>query len=274
MCSGQVSFYEKNYIDLSASGVEFIIDDSEASNFGEDFVSYVRNRNNDSGWATTGSNDAGNTTIEVTWADDRVVNALFLVMHNFKSFTVKYWDGSAWADFSTAINETSNTDATTYFNFDNVTTSKLKIVINGTFVADEDKFMRQLIITKLMGDGQFEGWPQIKSPEIRLNKIVNKALSGKVSVADQTQAFSCELAVSNWNSDRDLTIVEEIYFKREGVLIWLNADTSEQFSSLRIGYRPQDIFLIRPINEYRPEWAGYLYNTGMKINMKLSEAID
>ena len=173
--------------------------------------------------------------------------------------------------FLTVISETTNTEVTNAYSFTSVQTNKIKIIITGCQVVDADKVLRQLIVTELIG--QLAGWPIIKTPTVSTNKTINKSLSGKVYVSEGVGAFSCQLEVTNWNSDADMTIMEEIYDKGEGVLVWLCGGDETQFSTIRHGYRLEDIYFMRPTNEYRPEFYKGLYQTGIKFKMKLQEAI-
>jgi hypothetical protein len=269
----QIIFFEKNKIDLSNVNVSLTVTDSVATSTGQSFINFIRNRNNRSAWLTTGSSDAGTTTIEGNLSDVWLLSELLLIGHNFKSFTFKYYD-SGWQDFSPAINETSNTDLTTHFNFTPVSFSRFQLIINGTQTANVDKILRQMILTTKIGSGQFEGWPIMKRPQISTNKKKTLMLSGKVNVVEGVESFSVNITTKNWSSENDLDIIEDVYTRRQGVLVWPCGGDETQFRSIRKGYTKEDIFLMRPTNEYQPEWASGFYKSGMKINMKLAESID
>ena len=233
--SAQIKFFKKNKADISNSLVSITVTDATATNNGQDFVDFMRNRNNYSAWLTTGSNDAANTTLVVDMTEERDVDTIILVDHNFDSYTLKYWNGSSYVDFSTAISVSGNTSDTTSHDVTSVSTSRIQLVITGTQVADADKRLAQLIVTEKLVSGQLEGWPIIKAPEHTTNKKISRMLSGKVNVVESLGAFSMDLEVANWNIDADLDIVEEIYFGKRGVLVWLSAGNEAQFSHLRMG---------------------------------------
>ncbi len=269
--SQQIKWYNKNFIDIDNIDPTITITDATATDNGQSYVDFMRNRKNTSGWATTGSNDAANTQIDVDLVDDYSVDRILLIGHNLKAFTIQYYNGSSYVDFSTAINETTNTSTTNEFTFDAVTTSQIRIIITGTQVTDDDKFIRQLIITSAIG--QFTGWPQIKKPTVGKNKKLTRLLSGKTLVTSQTGYFKCDLTVENWNIDNDLTILESIYFSINGVLMWINAGDDTQFSRTNIGFRDEDIFLVKPTNEYIPEFYKSYYNTGVKLKVSIQEVV-
>lgn len=272
--TGQIRFFKKNKIDLSNTLASITVTDAIATNDGAAFVNFLRNRNNTSAWVTTGSDDAALTELVFDMTDERDVDTLILVDHNLKAYTIQYFNGATFVDFSTTIAETVNTKDTTFHQFDKVTTSKIKLIIQGTFVADADKFIKQFIVTEKLVTGQLKGWPVIRRPRLNTNKKVAVMLSGKVNVTESIGGFSMDLQVRHWSIDSDLNIVEEIYLGRRGVLVWLSAGAEEQFQFKRIGYRNKDIFLMRATNDYGPEFVSGVYVNGLKITLKLRESIN
>lgn len=267
----QIKWYKKNFADIDNDNTTITITDATATDNGQAYVDFMRNRKNTSGWRTTGSNDAANSQIDVDLGDSYDVDRILIVGHNLKAFTVQYWDGASFADFSTAVNETTNTKTTNEFSFTSVSTDQIRIVITGTQTVDADKVIKQLIITESLG--QFEGWPQIRKPRSSKNKRTTKLLSGKSLVTRQVGFFSCQLSVNNWLSANDVSILESIYFSLDGVLMWINAGDDDQFARNHIGYRSEDIYLVSPTDEYTPEFFDYYYRTGIKVTMKLEEVV-
>lgn len=270
--SEQITFFKKNKIDLSSPNITITVTDAVATNTGQDFIDFVRNRKNTSAWLTTESTDAANTTLIISMDLGKDVDSIFLLNHNLKAYTIKYWNGSAYVDFSTPISETINTSITNNYNFTSVNTDKIQIIITGTQVADEDKKISQIIVTEKLG--QFASWPEIKKLTNSTNKKINRALSGKVHVVETVGAFSCSLSVKILSDDNDLSLIETIYNKNEGVLIWICGGDEAQFSSKRIGYRLQDIFLVRPTDEYDPTFYRGIYLSGIKTSITFQESIE
>ena len=271
--AGQIRFFKKSRIDLSNSLASITVTDATATNPGQAFTDFLRNRNNTSAWVTTGSNDAANTTLVYDMTDERDISVILLVLHNFAAYTLKYWNGAAYVDFATPISVTGNTAETSFHEVTQVSTSRLQLIITGTIVADADKKMRQTIISDKIVTGQLEGWPLIKKPRHTTNKKVTTMLSGKVNVLESVGAFSADLSVRHWSISADLDIVEEIFLGKRGVLMWLSGGDEAQFTQSRIGYRDEDIYLVRAINDYSPEYVSGVYVNGLKIQLKLKEAI-
>lgn len=261
-----IIFFNKSKLDISNSNVEITADN------GQSYVDYLRNRNNTSAWVTTGSVDADLTEIEFNFGETRSITDILLIKHNFKAFTVKYWNGSAWTAFSTPIAETTNTKETNWYQFTEVDTTKLQLIIQGTQTANEDKFMYQFIATTQMG--QLEGWPMITGVEHDRNRTKTQALSGKMSVNENIGGFRCKLSVPHYKIIEDLEIIEAMYEKNEGFLVWLCGGSESQFYFAAKGYRLEDIYLMKCSNEYNPDYAKGIYINGLEIKIQLDEVID
>lgn len=260
--ASQIMFFEKNKIDID--NIDVIITASQA----DEFTDFFRNRSNNSAWLTTGSVDADNTQIDIDLVDEQEINYILLLKHNFKAYTIQYWNGSAYVDFSTPINETTNTNESTFHSFDEVTLSKIRLIIQGTIIPNDEKFLYQLILTDLIG--KFEGWP-VLNPTLSRNKRVSTLLSGKRTVKEKTGAFSSQVNVNNLKSDADVSIIEGLYDANEGFLFWPCGGDETQFSSVRRGYRLEDIYLCKTSNEWNPAFANGLYTTGIVVKMSLVE---
>lgn len=268
----QITFYKKNHIDLDRPNPTITITDSIATNTGQANVDLMRNRENDSGWLTTNSTDAANTEILIDLGDHQDIDVIMLLKMNFKDFDIDYWDigSGVWVTYESVTNNTNEN----YISENTVNTNQIRITINSTQTADADKVMRQLIITEKYGVGQFEGWPVIRNPRTSRNKRVNKTLSGRSNVVQNRGSFSVSLSVDFLTSDSDLTLIENIFLSVEGVLIHLSGGDESQFKNSRIGYRLEDIYLVKATNELENSYEQGIYSNGIKVRMNLEESLD
>lgn len=270
--ASQIIFLEKNKIDIENVNSEITVTDAVAVGTGQTFTTMMTDRKNYTAWMTTGSTDAALTQLDVAMGDPFVISDIILLGHNLKNYTIQYKNGvSSYQDFSTVINPTADTKKHTAYNFSEVTATDIRIIINGCQAVDADKIIRQLIITKQIG--QLEGWPQIQAPKISNQKRKIKMLSGKIRIVEGLESFSCKLQVRAWRIQADIDILETIYFKRAGVLLWVNADDDDQFFLDLKGYRKDDIFLVRPIDDWSPELLTGVYINPIKVTMSLAEVI-
>lgn len=263
-----IKFLRKNRMDVDTPNVTITITDAVASDNGQDYVNFLRDRKNTSGWATTGSTDAALTELEVDLFEEYTFDHIILTKHNFKSYTIQYWNGATYVDFSTAINETTNTLETTSHVFNSVSSSKIKLIVNGTFVVDDQKFMTQLIITELIGE--LTAQPEIK-PKISKSKKVNSYLSGKGHIIRTIESSYIKIKKDNIILEADLALQETLVESFEGFLVWLCGGTVSQYDTIRKGYRLEDIPLMNCRNELEPEWGQSRYKNGMTFELDLIE---
>lgn len=269
--TGQILFCRKNHIDLDRPNPVITITDSVADNTGQDSVVFLRNRNNISGWLTTGSDDTANTEILVELGDYLDVDFIELIKHNFKNYLVEYRDVSmVWHEY---VNIVDNAEATNIHDkLIAVNTNAIRITIYDTIIADADKEMRQLIITEKAF--RFEGWPVIKKPQHSKNRKNNRVLSGKVRSVTTRGAFSTTLEIKLSGSENDLDMHEKIYDQAEGLLLLISGGDEDQFRTKRKGYKNEDIVLVKAVDEYTNPYDKGVYKIGMKIKMKLEESVD
>ena len=268
--SSQIQFLRKNHIDLDRPNPVITITDAVATNTGQTSVDFLRNRNNVSGWVTTDSTDAANTEILITFGDFLDVDFIELVKHSFKDYLIEWQDlTDTWATY---VSVSTNAESTTIHELTTPVNAKaIRITITAMQTLDQDKELRQLIITEKKY--KLVGWPVIKRPVHSKNRKINKMLSGKVNVIDTRGAFSCELEIKLTGEENDLNIHEEVYEQREGLLLLLSGGDESQFRTKRKGYRNEDIVLVKAVDEYSNPYNSGIYVNGIKIKIKLAETV-
>jgi hypothetical protein len=262
--SGQVIFFEKSKCDFSLPNV------SVTATEGNDFASRVQNRSNLSSWITTGSLDANLTTLTIDFVDAQTISELLLIQHNLKAYTVKYWNGSAYVNFSTPIAETVNAAADKWHRFNSVSTTKIQLIVQGTMTANDDKTVGQIIPTNMIG--QLSAYPLVKDPTFDKRLSRSTMLSGKERVIDNLGGFHLDLVV-DVVTDTDKNTIEDLYDSDEGFLPWLSAGLESQFKTVARGYRMQDLPLMKCVNTYQPEWKRGLYAGALNMTLKLMEVV-
>lgn len=264
--SGQIRFFEKSKADFALPSVVL------TASQGNDYVRRIIDRTNLTAWMTTGSVDADNTTIEVDFGDTRRIDTILLIKHNFKSYKVEYWNGSAWTAFPTPIDETVSTASSSFHQFTAIETTKVLLTIRGTQTANDEKRLYQFIATEEIG--QFNGWPMIKKAVTSRNRVRTKMLSGKESIREQIGAFSVSLSVTVLRDSDDLALIEALHASNDGFLTWLCGGVESQFSSVRRGYRLEDIFLMKCATELNNEFYQGIYVNGLVPKFDLIEVVD
>lgn len=273
--SEQIRFLELPVSDISNENFDIEITDSVAVDDGNDIRIFMRNRNLTSSWITTGSDDTANTKIECLVSDSAAISDIFIVRHNFKDFDIDYWNGVAWTP---VVSVTNNTKDFYHFDFSGsaldpfVNTTKVRIVIYGTIVPDEDKSVARLMLTSKVESGQLESWPKIV-PEHGLIQKATEMLSGKFFMTESLGAFKCKLAWKGVHTQGDVDILRRIYMGRKAVMIWISGGDDTQFRFDDIGYRNEDMYIMKPKKDYKNPYYKGLYKAVMTQTMDLIEVV-
>jgi len=261
-----IKFYRKNIMDITQTLPSITVTDAVATNNGSSFTDFLRNRDNNSGWGTTGSTDAANTTLEFEFNDLKEFDSIIMVGHNFKDFTLEYWSGAAWVNLETVAD---NTLTTSYFSYDSlIETTAIRLIIQGAMTVDADKFMRQFVVTEKIGTFEIE--PKVEV-EINREKKRSRFLSGKSFISTQVGGVTMKMSQDGVFRESDLSLIEELYNSFQGFIVSVSGGTTSQFETLRIGYRPQDIYFMKLSNEYEPNWGEGRWKNGINITLSFAE---
>lgn len=260
----QIRFFEKNFIDLDNS------DGTITASQADVMAAYARNRSLRYAWMTTDSVDADNTTLEFDLGAPYLIDTILLVDHNLKSYKLELYDSGTglWTQFYITTcddQETSEIDLVEFYG------QRIRITIYGTQMADSDKRVGRLIVTKQIG--QFKFWPKISKPIHDEGRSARKTLSGKVAMLKTVGAFSFTLQMASWNSPADIALIEILYAQLQGIEVWICGGNEEQFSYAAEGYRRKDIYLMGLASDWSPEFPDAIYCNGLKIDLSFVEVV-
>ena len=137
---------------------------------GQDSASFCIDRNPITYWRSVGSNDVTTEELEIVFTENMTFDRILLLDHNFKGYNIQYFSGGTYVHFSNVvgisgamanITETAFDQDTSYYEFTQVTTSKIRIQILTTQVVDQEKYLNQAIVCSEIGT--LQGYPEIIS---------------------------------------------------------------------------------------------------------------
>jgi len=266
----QIRFFEIPASDYSFPNFSFTITDTLADDNGQIIADFMRNRNLTSSWITTGSADSNNTEVLADFGDAQDLTSIFLVKHNLKDFTLEYFNGTAWINFSTI---TGNALETTEHKLPTgVSVYKVRLTITGTMVPDDDKRITQFLGTREIG--QLESYPEITRMNHAQGIRNNTMLSGKHNISNSVGSTSFTLGVKVNESQADVDLFESFYYTyRRGVMVYLNGGDQDQFRLKLRGYRLEDFYVVKPAKDYRDDLYKSLYQSGVKQAFEFQEVV-
>lgn len=279
MISGGIKFFSRSE-SIFADGT-FTVSASSAN----ESVSRAFDRNKVTYWRSTGSNDTVTETITVTWGDAVTFDRLFLIDHNFKEYNVQYDVAGVWTHFASVVgidgslanlSETTFSDDTSYYEFTPVTTTGLRIQVVKTQVANEDKYISQVIVTTEMGT--LEGYPDVQGIEWDRNERSKKMLSGKTLTLKSEETFKCTLNFKNYppSLSNDIDLMFQFFDLEETFLVWLCGGRrgSDYFRKQLRGWRLRDVFSMQTVGKISPDYTSNSYVLPVNFKISFVESVD
>jgi len=267
---GKIKTYEKNKLDQDNEAASITITDGVADDTGQAIVDLVRDRSNTTGHSTTGSDDTANTQYDIDLIDPFSVNRIILVDHNFDSYTFQYWDGAAFVDFSTAISEVGNAATTNFHSFNAVTPTLFRLIVQGTIVANADKRIAQIIITKDVGT--FVAEPDLSRVIFDTDKKTTRLISGKRHISRKANSLMVRAVFPANKLQADIDLIKDLYTSFEGRLISLVGADDSGVGLTVDAFRDKDIFLMTPADDYNTAFMDGRFAHGQKNTINLVEA--
>lgn len=227
-------------------------------------------------WRSVGSSDATTETLTITFGSSSI-SRILLLDHNWKNYTVQYWNGSAWTHFASVvgldgsksnITETAFADDSSYYEFTPVTTTRIKITINTTQTANAEKYLATVMVTNEIGT--FSGYPKIETPTFSRNPRTSQMLSGRKKIVKQISVFSVTLTFKNYpvlgyGADSDLMF--SLFDRETPFYVWLCGGKrgSNYFSYSEPGWRLKDCYRVQTDTDITSEWTDNLYKSGQNL---------
>lgn len=225
MITGGVKFFDANAAWLVNGGT--IVD---TLGTGSSVVQYLLGKSRYTYWSTVGSNDSTVETLTLTFPS-YAVNRIFVVGHNWKQFTCKYWNGSAFVDFSSVlgingalsvISESAFADNTAYYEVAPVTTTQIQFTITKTQIANQEKTATFIIATSELGT--LQGFPGISPATVTRNFQQMKMPSGKSKIVKAPESYDLILDFSPYAASApysaDLDLMYQLHDRDTPFLLW------------------------------------------------------
>jgi hypothetical protein len=283
MISGGAKFFNTS-VCLAVNGAT----GSSTPSAGSSTAQYCLDRNPFTYWYTSGSNDSTTEALTIVFPSSQAISRLLLIDHNFKNYTVKYWNGSAWTDFTTTVGmdgalsggkiaETAFADSSSYYEFDSVTTTQIQISITSTQVANADKYLNGCIATTEIGT--LAGYPTISPVTVDRNSKIKKTLSGRYSIqkGDEVAAFS--LAFQNYPSatvyNVDIDLMMTLHDMDIPFLTWLCGGRrgSTYFNYTLRGFRLKDVYQMQIDKAFALSYTANVTKNALNCVVSLQESI-
>jgi len=257
--------------------------DRAIASSGTSSADFILDTNRFTFWRSVASSDATTETLTITMASS-TIDRIAIANHNFKSFNIKYWNGAAFVDFTSVISlngslgsvsETANADATSYYEFDSVTTDQIRIEATETFVVDDEKNMMQLIATEEIHT--FTGFPDFK-PKHSRNIRKHKMMSGRTRIEKSEESFTAKIQFKNYDADLadDIDTAYFLVDSEDPFILWACGGKRELsndgcFRYQQKGWRLEDFYTCHVTRDISPNYKSNYYGGSLNLSLSIEE---
>jgi hypothetical protein len=246
---------------------------------GDGSAKFILDLDVDTYYTSVGSSDAETETLTISFGSSKTIDRILLLDHNFKSFNVKYYNGSTYVAFAnvigiggvslSGITETSFAKDSSYYEFDSVSTESIQIAVTTTQTTNAEKYLSQAIATSEIGT--FVGYPEVSSVDLSRNTRFKKTLSGRFSVQKSQQTMGFNIRFRNYpsstvyNVDIDLAIT--LFETEDPFLIYPCGGRyeSKHFNYQIPGFRLKDCILSQVKKGYKLKYVKNIYTNPVDV---------
>ena len=244
---------------------------------------YILDYNKYTMWESIGSSDTVTETIEVTLNGSKDIDRIFLNRINLKDFSIQYWNGSSYSNFTNVVGidgsvaggiiETDYSRNAAYYEFDSVSTTKLKITMLKTQVADQEKEITAFLATEEIGT--FEGFPRVSKIKHDRNIRATRALSGKRVIQKSYEVTSFKIKFKTYPLQDDIDIVNDLHEREDSFLVWLCGGRvgTQYFKYENRGYRLEDLYHMQVDRPLTTDYAKGIYVNGVDTDISFIEVV-
>lgn len=252
-----VKFFKDNVIDSNGT---FTLTSANTN-----LTSYLYDNDYTTQLESSGSDDVTPEVWEVEFTAAKTIDRIFIGNHNIKSGELKYWNGAAWASFSSAVSWSGNTADYSYFEVTQVSTLKLQLTMNTTIVVDAEKKVGQLRAMESIGE------VGVNPSDVKFSWKKRKQSHTTATGGNALVVFGKKYQGKFTFSDADLTDValfETLDDLNESFFIYPNGgDTAKT----NYGFRIEDLFLVNFVNDFAPNLKAGLLGIGSVVTMQVAE---
>jgi hypothetical protein len=250
-------FIDENQIDADAT---FVFTSASTA-----LAKYLYDNDRTTQLTSSGSNDATPEVFTITFTSAKTMDRIFVDNHNIKSGTLKYWNGAAYVDFSSAIAWSASATTSNFYEFNSVSTLRLQLTMNTTIVVNAEKVVGQLRGFAELGEVATNpsDFP-VSFPEASVMHSTSKG--GNVYVFFGSK-FRTAMTFSD-ASDADVTLFETL--KNLGTPFYVYPNGGQTTLTNR-AFRTQDMYFVNYTNPFQPELKAGLLGINTVIEVILEE---
>jgi len=254
-----IKFFNKN---LVGSGCTFTLTSALSA-----LARSLYDRDRRTKLVSVGSNDTTDEDWVIEFGSSVTFDRILIDNHNIKSGYIKYWNGSSYVDFTSAISWSANATTTNYYELSSVTTTKIKIHMVTTMTVNDEKRVGGLFVMNQLGELE-KNPTALNDVDFKEASQKNKTSNGGSLYIFFGKKFTCKLVFGN-ASVTDVALFETLKNRSSSFFVYIGSGNT---SNVDIGLRVHDIFYVNYTSSFNPNLKNQnVLNIGQKLEVVLEE---
>lgn len=277
--TGGIKFFDQNFAD-SKTDAFF---DSISS--GAPSAPFIRDRNPYTYWRSVGSNDGIIEYIEIKFPAPITYNRVFFIDHNAAIIKLQRIPSAPYTNVigvngisiptdSSGFIESGITIPTSYYEFDPVTDSEIRLQLRTTQIPNQEKYLNSFVIGNELGT--LQGYPIVRdaTKDKKLRKSI--LLNGRSFVTKSLEVFRTLLDFKNYppGLDADLDLTYSLFDRDNPFYVWLcGGRTGDPYFKYQLrGFRLEDLHLVQTVNIFKDKYRKNIYSSMVDLKLQLEES--
>lgn len=267
--TGGFAFFEQNEA-LYPLGARVVASSNQAT------ANYVVGTDRAFRWKSENSAEGTTETLIITFPEDVMINRMFLLAHNFKTFTVQYNSAQDFTNVvgidggvSGGIAESDFARATAYYEFEPVAVTSLTITVSYTQDSTAEKTLAGVIATSEIAT--LQGYPKVDGLSFDRNENAQNNAAGGQRIVKKRKTAKLTIDMKHHPYQGDIDLIAGLFDREDPFLVWPNGGKPDQFRLALQGYRLQDVFLMQTTGTFKSNYYKNIYSLSGEQKIKLEE---
>ena len=208
---------------------------------GSALVAYLYDQNQATAWTSSGSNDATEESIAITFKNwqgteiSRTFDRIIILNHNIKAGAFDYWDGSAWQVISAAAMTAVTASNTLIELVTPISATRFRVRLTTTQTTNAEKYIGELKVCQSIITGSQLWRSDIPRNDEQKSGSFRTGQGGLVSWREWSKFGAAGTLYDVSKTDHDLLFP---YLKASGfitIVFWNDFDLTECFEASLVG---------------------------------------
>jgi hypothetical protein len=196
------------------------------------------------------------------------INRVFVKDTNIQDIILEHWNGSAWIATETTVYKSVDLQ-NIFFEFDDLTVSKIRVTGSHTLVANQEKNIGNIFVFTELGK------LNIPPADINAKRIkeqdIYKLINGKKITFNKGGRWEIDLIFQAHIGQSDIDILNSLVIRDCNFFIWINDNTEAAMRQIVEPYAFKNLLKVSVMNGDSPNYYKNIWVSGMSNKISMAE---